>query len=295
MVRLIPASALALAAACGPLALAAACGPKALDSAPTTGRGSAAPDRGLPAGPPLVTPGEHMTYSVQLQNVDLATLELAVGEPTELGDKHAIVVQSHAKAVGLVQMLAKVDDTFTSWIDATTGRPLRWATDEFASKGTDKERTNADFAAREGSTIPVTFHMNDDPPKPEPQHVSEPEVWDFNSFLIALRAWEPPAGTHVVAEVMRSRYMWHVEMTARGKTKLATALGTLPARRLDGHTYKLDRSGAKDPESDERDFSIWISDDDGRVPLQIAAKTDYGDVTMAITDYSPGTGKRLRD
>ena len=39
---------------------------------------------------------------------------------------------------------------------------------------------------------------------------------------------------------------------------------------------------------------MWISDDDGRVPLEIRATTDYGDLKMRIVDYQPGTGKRLR-
>jgi hypothetical protein len=285
MVRLVLAS---LLVACGSQAV----GPTSV-AVPTPTTPTVA-STGLPPGPPIVTPGEHMAYALDLHGVSLATLELAVGDVTDLGGKQAIVVQSHAKAVGLVKMVANIDDMFTSWIDVATGRPLRWATDEFATKTTDKEKTDADFTARNGNVVPVKFHLNDTPPELEPQTVSQADVWDFNSFLMALRGWDPPTNTRVVAEVMRSRFMWHVEMTARGKEKLTTALGSLPARRLDGHTYKLERSGAKAPDSDERDFSIWISDDDGRVPLKITAKTDYGDIALSITDYSPGTGKRLR-
>jgi hypothetical protein len=251
-------------------------------------------DTGLPSGPPLVTPGEHISYKLALQGVELASFELAVGDTTDIGGAKAIVVQSHAKAVGLARMVANIDDTFTSWIDVATGRPLRWSTDEFATKGTDKEKTDANFAGRTAATIPIEFHINDQPPSSEPQTVSMPDVWDFNSFLVALRIWSPARGSTVATEVLRSRYMWHVEMTVRGKETLATALGTLPAIRLDGRTYKLDRAGKRVADSDERNFSIWISDDDGRVPLQTIAKTDYGDIKMEITDYSPGTGQRLR-
>jgi Protein of unknown function (DUF3108) len=250
---------------------------------------------GLVVSAPLVTPGEHMAYTLELQGVSLATLDVAIGEPTTLGGKPAIVVQSHAKAVGLVKMVANIDDTFTSWIDVATGRPLRWATDEFATKTSDKERTDVDFSKREGAALPVTFHLNDAAPQPEPQRASLPDTWDFNSFLMALRTWDPPTGTVLVAEVMRSRFMWHVEMTMRGKSKVTSAIGTVMARQLDGRTYKLDRNGARAPDSDERNFTIWISDDDGRVPLKVTAKTDYGDIALAIGDYAPGTGRRLRD
>jgi hypothetical protein len=255
----------------------------------------AAPDPALPAGPPLVAPGEHMSYRLQLQGMELATYDFGVGEPTEVAGKQAIVVQSHAKAVGFVKMVANIDDVFTSWIDVATGRPLRWTTDEYATKGTDKERTDVRFYDRAGDTLPVDFHLNDQPAAPEPQKLSMADVWDYNAFLIALRVWDKPVGSHVAAEVLRSRYMWHVEMTVHGKEKLVTALGELPALRLDGRTYKLDRDGKRAPDSEEREFAIWISDDDGRVPLQSTAKTDYGDIKMEIVDYSPGTGKRLRE
>lgn len=248
----------------------------------------------LPDGPPLVTPGEHMAYKLQIQGVDLATYDFSVGSVADVNGKQAIQVQSHAKAVGFVKMVANVDDYFTSFIDVQTGRPLRWLTDEYATKGTDKEKTDAKFFERQGDTLPIDFHLNDDPAKPEPQKLSFPDVWDYNAFLIALRAWEGPVGSHVTVEILRSRYMWHCEMKLAAKEKLVTALGELPALRFDGHTYKLDRDGKRFPDSDERDFSVWISDDAGRVPLRNVAKTDYGDMKMEITDYQPGNGQALR-
>jgi len=87
--------------------------------------------------------------------------------------------------------------------------------------------------------------------------------------------------------------MWHVEMKVKGKTKLVTALGEFPAIELEGHTYKVDRANKKVAD-EPREFAVWVSDDDGRVPLQNVAKTDYGDMKMEITDYTPGTGARLR-
>jgi len=245
----------------------------------------------LPDGPPLATPGEHMQYKLALGGVELAIYDLAISDAPERPGQ--IVVQSHAKTVGL-GALVKVDDYFSSWIDVKTGRPVHWTCDEYATNGQDKEKTDADLAGRHGDTVPIAFHLNGDPPRPEPQHVSLPDVWDMNSFLIALRAWEGPPGSTVVAEVLRSRFLWHVEMKIGGKQQLHTAIGDFPALRLDGHTYKLARDGSRFPDSDERNFTVWISDDDGRVPLGVTARTDYGAIKMEIVDYQPGTGQRLR-
>jgi hypothetical protein len=273
-------------------ALLSACGSAPATS--TTPKATPVASDRFAVGPPLVTPGEHMSYRLALQGMELATYDFAVGEITEVSGKKAIVVQSHAKATGLVQMVARVDDFFTSWIDVETGRPLRWATDEYATKGADKERTDVRFFERQGDTVPIDFHLNDQPPAAEPQKVSLPDVWDYNAFLVALRTWDAPVGSTLTAEVLRSRFMWHVEMKVHGKTRLVTAVGELPAIQLDGHTYKVDRNNQKLPDSEPRDFSVWISDDDGRVPLQNVAKTDYGDIKLEITDYAPGNGTRLR-
>jgi len=246
-------------------------------------------------GPPLATPGEHMQYRLSLQGIDLATYDLGVGDVADLDGKQAIVVQGHAKVRGFASFIANIDDHFTSWVDVATGRPLRFQTDEYASGSkTNIEHSIVDLAGRTGDIIPVTYHLNDAPPQPEPQRASQPVAWDYNAFLIALRSWEGPPGAGLTLEVFRSRFMWHVEVTIHGKDRLVTELGDLPALRIDGKTYKLKRDGTRAPDDSERQFSMWISDDDGRVPLQIKAVTDYGDLKMQIVDYQPGSGARLR-
>ena len=272
--------------------LLVACGSKN-PAAPTAPTAPAGPVE-LPSGPPYATPGERMSYRIQLQGLEIAAMTFGVGEPTEVAGTQAIVVQGHAKSVGLANMVAAVDDTFTSWIDVTSGRSVRWQSDEFETNSkTNVEHTIVEMHAREGDIIPVTFHMNDATPVPEPQKASTAVVWDYNAFLIALRGWEGAPGTKTGVEVFRGRWMWHVDVTIKGRETLTTELGELPALRFDAHTYKLARDGSKYPDTDERDFTVWISDDEGRVPLQVTARTDYGDVKMQIVEYVPGTGTRL--
>jgi hypothetical protein len=239
-----------------------------------------------------------MTYKLALQGVELAAFTVAAGEVEELAGARVIVVQAHARSVGIADWIARIDDRFTSWIDVETGRSRRFQTEEYETNSkTNVERVVADLAAREGDRVPVMFALNDAPAAPEPQKVSRPEVWDYNAFLVALRAWEQPPGSSVNVEVFRSRYLWNVEMKIRGREQIETDLpdlGTVAALRLDAHMYRLTRDGAKDATADARDLSIWISDDDGRVPLRTVARTDYGDIRMDIVDYHPGNGQRLR-
>jgi hypothetical protein len=268
---------------------AAACGSKTMATPPAAPVAAAK----LPDGPPLVTAHEVMSYRVQLGSMDLATYDLGVGEITDVAGKRAIVVQGHAKSRGLAAVVKNVDDTFTSWIDVETGRPLRWAVEESSSDGDVRERTDARLAERAENLVPVDVWVNDQA-KAEQQKVSLPDVWDYNSFLVALRAWEAPPGSTVTTEVFRSRYMWRVTMTIAGEEKLVTELGEFPTLRFDAHAHLIERDGKPSAGDDERQFSIWITNDQGRVPVQTVGRTDYGDIKLSIIDYQPGTGERLR-
>lgn len=270
----------------------AACGGKSSSPAEPAATTTVAP---WAAGKPLVTPGERMTYRLSLKGFELAAYTLAVGDVQDLDGAKTVVVEGHARSVGLANMVAKVDDRFTSWIDVATGRPRRFQTAEYETNS-DKnvEHAVVDFAKRAGDTVPVSFRVNDAEPTPEPQTVSQPDVWDYNAFLVALRAWEAPAGATISTEVFRSRFLWKIDVTVHGETRLVTDLGELPALRFDGHAVKLARDGSKFPNTEERDFSIWISHEGDRVPLKTTAKTDYGDIEMMIVDYQPGTGERIR-
>jgi hypothetical protein len=269
--------------------LVCACGSKRAEPIGPSG-GSAK----LPEGAPYVTPGERISYQLQIGGMNLATYDVGAGNVQQMGDRRAIVVQSHAKAQGLVSMVAHLDTTFTSWIDADTGRPLRWLVEDRNGEGAIQEGADARLSERTENQVPVEVRALGKPATVELQKVSMPEVWDYNALVIAFRAWEPKRGSSVGVEVMRSTYLWHVTVVVREEETVVTEIGDFPALRIDGLSYRLRRDGTRDVGAPERNFSLWISNDDGRVPLQSVAQSDYGDIKMTLVDYQPGSGERLR-
>jgi hypothetical protein len=236
-----------------------------------------------------------MTYKVSLKEIELASYTLTVGDVLELEGVRAIAVETHARSSGIASVVAKVDDRFTSYINVDNGRPVTFQTTEYETNSdTNIEHSIVEVSKRSNDVIPVSFRLNDAVPTPEPQKVTQSDVWDYNAFLVALRAWEAPEGSTISTEVFRSRFLWKIDIKVGGKTRLVTELGELPAVRFDGHAMKLARDGGKFPDTAERDFSIWISDEGDRVPLKTTAATDYGDIEMVIVEYQPGTGERIR-
>jgi hypothetical protein len=269
----------------------AACGPKGPSKATPKGEVS-----GLPVGPPLATPGEKMSYRLTLKGVELGTYLFAVGDVVDLNGAKTVVVQAQAKSGGLASLVADIDDRFTSWVDIKTGRPRRFEVFEHADrKSKDIDHIVIDFGKRDGNVIPVQYAVNDETEmKVVNQPVTFPEVWDYNAFLLAVRSWEADKGSTAKLEVFRSRYIWRVTITRGGKGTLVTELGELPVVRFDAVTTKIDRNGQRYAGQEDRNFTLWISDDDGRVPLKLDATSDFGSISMAIVAYEPGTGARLR-
>jgi hypothetical protein len=268
--------------------LLAACGHPAPVATPSTP--AAAPSK-LPVGAPLTAPGERMTYRLSLENIDLASFTLVTGEQTALDGKPALLIQSNAVTSSLMNALGQaVDDHFTTWLDPATGRSLAFHVDEGSTtkKGT-MEHADARLGACADGVIPATFAEDKGAPASEPQHVKAcDDVWDLNAFLFVLRRWEAPAGTVATTEVFRSRFLWSAQVTMGHKESRVTELGELPTLRIDGLVHKLGRDGKSFPDTDDRHFSLWVSDDADRVPVALVARTDYGDIKMEITEYQPG-------
>src|SRR6185295_5370786 len=126
-------------------------------------------------------------------------------------------------------------------IDVTTGRTVQFVADEYGTGTSDVEHSLVEIGKLANDSIPVSFHLNEEPGKPEPQKATLPETWDLNSFLVALRAWQAPAGVSAELDVFRSRFLWKTKVTTKGKSKVETAqedTPELPAVRFDAHLMK---------------------------------------------------------
>jgi Protein of unknown function (DUF3108) len=261
-------------------------------SSPTGATPALAPAAGSPAAgppalggkPPLATPGERFTYKISIQGVELAEFLIDIGS-----DADGMVVRSVARSSGVGALLKKVETQFISHIDPQTGKPRRFRSEERAgSKDATIERSDARIAERQGDVVSVLVRRGDDAAAAEQneQQKVQGEVWDLNAVMIALRQFEAPQGTKLAFESFRSRYVWRTELTVGKREQLTTQLGRVSTLRFEGWGHGLRRNGELNDEP-ERRFQIWVSDDADRVPVLLVGVTDYGDIRMEITSYTP--------
>jgi hypothetical protein len=246
-------------------------------------------DDDVPARPPFVAPGERMMYRVTMHGVDVASFALAAGDVVDLGGRRAVIVQSGVQSGAMLSMVRKVANTFTSWIDVATGRPLLFRSEELAGSADEAtEAVEASFQAATAGAVPMHVARSDGGDRVESQTAAG-TLHDLNSFLIVLRGWDASPGTSAALDVVRSRFAWRTQVTVGGFETVVTALGEMPALRFDGVSRRLTRAGGIDDKIEPRHYSVWISDDADRVPVLLVAHTDYGDIRMEIVDYTPGS------
>ena len=152
--------------------------------------------RGSRSAPPLVTPGERMSYRAAAPRRRARDVRLR-GRRRHRPRRQAGDRRAEPREGGRHRVRWSRTSTTRSRRGSTSRPAGRCAGRPTSSRRTARTRS----APRRGSRTARTtrcrsiFHLNDEPPKPEPQDVSMPDVWDFNAFLIALRAWEG-AGRH---------------------------------------------------------------------------------------------------
>jgi hypothetical protein len=246
----------------------------------------------FPPRPPFVAPGEAMSYRVALHGLEVAAFQVAAGAVGEVAGRRAIVVQSGVQSSKVMSLFAELSDTFTSWIDVETGRPLLFRSEEQVTKGDPMiEKVEVPFHERANGSLPVRVKRGESAEVVDSQVVAG-ALHDLNSYLVLVRGWDAAPGTRVSVDVMRSRYVWRTQVTAAGYETVVTELGDMPCLRLDGISRRLRRDGNLDPRIEARHYSMWISDDADRVPVLLVAHTDYGDIRMELLDYRAG-GARL--
>jgi hypothetical protein len=226
-----------------------------------------------------------MAYKVTLHGVALAELVIDVTGLVAVGSADALVVEVRIDTQSLASLVSAVHDRFTTWIDVGTGRPLQFQAQEAVARGDGvTEETSARFRPGE---YPVQL-LRGERAGTEELQVVRGVPFDFASFLVFLRGWEGAKGSELTADIMRSRFVWRARVVVGDRGTMVTALGQLPVLRFEGEGVKVLRDGTVDPTSDRRRFTIWISDDADRVPVKLAAHTDYGDVLLELARYTPG-------
>jgi hypothetical protein len=227
-------------------------------------------------------PGEQMTFELSLRGISGGEANLGVGEPGLVDGRRQIIVSSRVESAGVAAMFKKVRDQVTTSIDLDTGRPVsHHAEMQFGERESVIDTSFAD--GRVGG-----FELAYTPRGSRTRHLRQ-----AMPALGALRAWSPADGEIVYLYAVAGRQLWQLTLRMTSREEIETALGRHPALRIDGVARRVTRDLRAEPKKPARDFTVWLSDDENRLPLLTTARTEFGDVKAELTVYARPDGSEL--
>ena len=212
----------------------------------------------------------------------VATIEVAGFEEFEGASAlHLRVTAITSKAFSV---FIKVEDVGESWIHPTGLYSMGYVTNqsegsrqEFQKVVMDNEKGTASFhrvIRKKGHRVKR---------KDQQLKLSTTHVQDALSMLYYYRAFPlEKKGDTLVTDVHTSRKMWTFKVEVLGKEKVKTPAGTFDTIKL------LPSVSIKGKVQDRGTMTIWITDDERRIPVKIQSEVKIGKINAVLIRYEEG-------
>ena len=182
-------------------------------------------------------------------------------------------LEANGRTIGLVRALWKLDASYRGLADAETLRPIESKQTEiyrkkkvitdlaFTNSGVTRTRTEDPGA---GATTSRPFNF--------------PGLFDQHSALLYLRSQplNDRSAYRIVVYPATSAYL--ITVTVLGHERIAVRAGAYNAIKIDLQLKRVGKKLELQPHRKFRRATIWISDDENRIPLRIEAQIFVGTV-----------------
>jgi hypothetical protein len=227
------------------------------------------------SGPRLVyRPGERLDVGVWLRGMPLGKVTLRVGQTCGAAGDEAIEVRSEALAAGPLSEIQGGEAELRSLVDVASGLPIA---DRWIQRVKRPVEFELQFAADH------FWALSRRPTKiSPPRKLAVPSpVHDAHTALGLLRSWSGADGEPQHFMLVVGRNLWRAEVVRRGTEEIATTRGEQRAIRVDGVAQRV-RPTMELDDKKLKDFALWLSDDDERLPLRMVLGSEWGEIEARL-------------
>ena len=206
-------------------------------------------------------------------NAGYATLEVKEAVKNNKKVYHAV---GKGYTVGMSRFFFKVDDTYESYFDKITNKPYQFVR-KIDEGGYTKDQEG--FFNQDNNTVLVKDYKK----KKEKSFPVTENVQDILSTFYFLRNHpnidKLKVGESVIVDMFFDDEVFKFKLKYIGKEDLKTKFGTVPSMIF----RPLVQSGRVFKE--EESLTVWISDDDNKLPLRIKASLAVGSLKADIDGF----------
>ena len=199
----------------------------------------------------------------------------------------ALETYGEAKSTGVARVLWPYDASIRSLVDADSLRPLYLEQEEEDRSERNQYETRfiGDFIFSKRVTTP----NEGEKVTKEKVYESSPRMHDLISAVLYVRSFELDENGktfRLATFPFDSRYL--VELTQTGREKFKFQGDKIDAIKFDVEIRRILKSGElKSYEDKFQKATVWISDDELRLPLELRAEIFVGSVRATLVDHLP--------
>lgn len=224
--------------------------------------------------------GEAFTWSLRFLGVfEAGRARLAITPPQRTAKGLQIAAVGEAEALGLAKAITGLHDDYKVLLDASTLVPKRI---DIVETG---YRSRTVTIETDGKKIEMQQRI----PAPERrlQGVLPSEPLEPVAVLMQLRGARLKEGDHLELIILDGTALYQGSIDVKGREDLTTTMGTHPAIKLLCKGERVDHNGRKSGRP-PRTATLWLSDDERRLPLLVVAQTDMGNGQFELMSYESG-------
>ncbi len=224
---------------------------------------------------PAYTDGEWFKFRIHygIFNASYATLQV---DSKRLNGKKVYHLKGRGKSTGLLHLFFKVDDRYESYIDRETGKPYRFIRD--IDEGGHTKDIQIDFDHQKQKAL-----IHDKKHQEKMTMDIKPGTQDMVSSFYHLRNLVDPKalkeGDEFILPMFFDKENYDFKMKFLSRDVVNTKFGKVNALKFRPYV----QSGRVFEE--EESLTVWISDDDNKIPLKIQAKLAVGSLTADLDAF----------
>lgn len=239
----------------------------------------------LPTAAQLYHPGEQLFYRISYKakmfpNTEVGGVEVATTE-SEIGGKTFYKVVGSGRTLPTYRWFFPLEDYYTVWIDPATKRPVRFESDIKEGDYTFQSYYDYDWENKQVSTR----WRSRQKPYEEKVMPLTPESMDAIALFFTMRtadvdsfkAGEPATLQMVLQDTIRHlnyRYLGRETKKIRNMGRFKTLKFDCQLGTTEGFSF-----------TDGTVFTLWISDDENKIPLYIESPVRVGSINAYISGY----------
>lgn len=238
-------------------------------------------------------PGERLDYDVRFFGFKTGGVSLYMSNRELIDGKATYPVRAVGRTEGAANLLGGVDVRMMTWLDPASMTPIR-----MASRARQKPLIGHALLVREDAAFQK--------PTPErPGQIDSRLKWwrdgkafrsdghkaangdlvDVLALLYYGRSRVFTEGSTFCFTVFHRRALWRVEGLIGEAELTSSPWGTREALRITAAIRRLSRRGLSEAATD---VTVWVTDDDARLPLKMEKKERFGSVEAVLARYAPG-------